>query len=86
MRYVGLAVKYLDDHHAYVFSPETYARFKYEKASWRWPCQAIAPGLHFVDVAFRSRAGGRAIIRLKVMNPGRGNRLSAYLSAGQLVA
>ena len=85
MQYVGLVVKYLDDHHAYLVTPENHRRFANERTSWRWPSQAIAPGLHRVDVAFRSREGGDALLRLTIMNPGRGANLSAQLTAGQLV-
>ncbi len=85
MQYVGLVVKYLDDHHAYLVTPENHRRFANERTSWRWPSQEIAPGLHRVDVAFRSREGGAALLRLTIMNPGRGANLSAQLTAGQLV-
>ncbi len=89
MRYAGLAVKYTDDDHAYddhayIVSSETLHRFT-ENTTWRWPSQAIGPGLHFVDIAFRSGDGGAAIIRLKVMNPGRNAPLKVHLSTGQLV-
>ena len=84
MQYVGLAVKYLDDHHAYVVTPEGPHRQTSEQNTWRWPSAAVGPGLHFVDVAFRSRDGGSAIVRLTVMNPGRGARLKANLLLGQL--
>ena len=84
MQYVGLVVKYLAEDHAYVVSPETHRWFTRE-TTWRSPSQAIAPGLHFVDIAFRSREGNAAIIRLKVMNAGRDAALKVYLSTGQLV-
>ena len=85
MQYVGLAVKYLDDHHAYMVTPENHRRLLNERTTWRWPSQAIAPGLHMVDIAFRSREGGSALLRLKIMNPGRGANLSAHLTTGQLL-
>lgn len=85
MQHAGLVVKYLDDHHAYLVTPENYHRLANERTTWRWPSQAIAPGLHRVDVAFRSREGGGALLRLKIMNPGRGANLSAHLTAGQLL-
>ena len=84
MQYVGLAVKYLDDHHAYIVTPDEHHRLTADQSTWRWPAGAIGPGLHFVDVAFRSRDGGSAIVRLRVMNPGRGARLKADLSLRQL--
>ena len=84
-QFVGLAVKYFDDEHAYVVTPENYRQFRSQPRTWRWPSGAIAPGLHLVDVAFRSHGGGAAIIRLKVMNPGRGANLGAQLAVGQLV-
>ena len=86
MQYVGLAVKYLDDHHAYLVTPENHRRVTNERTTWRRPSQAIGPGLHRVDVAFRSREGGAALLRLHIMNPGRGANLSSHLTAGQLLA
>ena len=86
MQHVGVVIKYLDDHHAYLVTPENQHRVLNERATWRWPSQAIAPGLHRVDVAFRSREGRAALLRLKIMNPGRGANLSAHLTAGQLLS
>ena len=85
MQHAGLVVKYLDDHHAYLVTPENHRRLLNERSTWRWPSQAIAPGLHRVDLAFRSREGRAALLRLKIMNPGRGANLSAHLTTGQLL-
>ena len=60
MQYLGLAVKYFDDEHAYVVTPDSYRRFVDDGLTWRWPSTALAPGLHFVDVAFRASNGGSA--------------------------
>lgn len=83
-RHLALAVKYLDDHHAYLVTPRSYQRSATQHAAWRWPALAIAPGLHIVDIAFRGDAGGAALIRLKVLNPGRGGRLMVERIAGSL--
>lgn len=85
-QFAGLAVKYFDDEHAYVITPDNYQQFGSPQQSWRWPASAIAPGLHLVDVAFRSREGGGAIVRLNVMNPGRGANLGVQVAVGQLVS
>ena len=83
--YAGLVVKYLGDEHAYVISPDSHRHVVGEPQSWRSPSEAIAPGLHHVDVAFRSREGGAAIIRLAITNPGRHAGLGVKLAVGQLV-
>ena len=85
MRYLGIAVKYTGDDHAYVVSPETLHRFS-EDTTWRWPSQAIGPGLHLVDIALRSADGAAALVRLKIMNPGRDAPLKVFLRTGQLVS
>ena len=85
MQFGGLAVKYFDDHHAYLVTPDNHRRLANERTTWRWPSQAIAPGLHRVDVALRAREGTAALLRLTIMNPGRGANLSAHLTVGQLV-
>ena len=74
-----------DDHHAYLVTPEHYRRLLNERTTWRWPSRAIVPSLHRVDVAFRSRDGGAALLRLKIMNPGRGANFGGHLTAGQLL-
>ncbi len=84
-QHLGLVVKYFDDEHAYVVTPQNYHQFRSSQRTWRWPSGAIAPGLHLVDIAFRSRDGGGAIIRLKVMNPGQRANLGAHVSVGQLI-
>ena len=85
MQYGGLVVKYLDDHHAYLVTPDNHRRLAQDRTTWRWPSQAIAPGLHRVDVALRAREGTAALLRLTIMNPGRGANLSPHLTVGQLV-
>ncbi len=85
MQYLGLAVKYFDDEHAYVVTPDSYRRFVDDGLTWRWPSTALAPGLHFVDVAFRASNGGSALIRLNILNLGRGGPLRADVSIGQLL-
>jgi len=71
--------------HAYVVSPDTLHRFA-EDTTWRWPSEAIAPGLHWVDIALRAGNGAAALIRLKIMNPGRDATLKVFLRTRQLVS
>lgn len=43
MQHVGVVIKYLDDHHACLVTPENHRRVLNERTSWRWPSQAIPP-------------------------------------------
>ena len=83
-QYVALAVKYKDDEHAYIVTPENHQHYQNQGHTWRAPSDAIAPGLHVVDVAFRSHEGGASLLRLTVMNPGRGAELVVQIQAGQM--
>lgn len=86
MQYLGLAIKYPDDEHAYVVTGDSYRSFVQENRTWRCPSTALAPGRHFVDIAFRAAGGGAALVRLEVLNLGRGGPLKAAVLSGQLLA
>ncbi len=85
MQYLGLAVKYPDDEHAYVVTHDSYRTFVQEDGTWRCPSAALAPGRHELDIAFRGADGRGALVRLRVLNLGRGGPLRTEVIAGQLV-
>ena len=39
-QFAGLVVKYFDDEHAYVITPDNYQQFGSPQRSWRWPAGA----------------------------------------------
>lgn len=83
MQYLGLAAKYHDDEHAYIVTADSYQQFV-EGGLWRHPSAALPPGVHHVDIAFQTSGGKAALIRLNVLNLGRGGPVTADLSIGQL--
>ena len=85
MGYLGLAVKYPDDEHAYVVTGHGYREFAQQGLTWRCPPAALPPGLHRLDIALRAGRGGAALLRLSVLNLGRGGPLRAEVSSGQLL-
>lgn len=86
MQYLGLAVKYRDDEHAYLVTADSYRGFGYGGQTWRHPGAALTPGRHFVDIALRAADNRAALIRLQILNLGCGGPLRAEVVAGQLLA